>query len=313
MKDIALALGGGGVRGIAHVGVIRALIAEGYTIKAISGTSAGGIVGAAFASGMSTDEIIKITSKLNDMKIFSPSFSSEPSMLGLSGFEKEMLDAIGDIQFNQLKIPFGCTAVEINSAQEFVFTNGRVLDAVMATIAVPGVFPPKQIGDYTFVDGAILDPVPVALARWLAPNFPIVAVCLTPIPENWAHMPPIINPPLIPFTQPIINQFSRLRIAKAFTIFTRSMETTARMLAELRMKLDKPDIILRPSVGEIALLDNVSTEELIFRGEQIVRDSKKELQQIFGMTKQVVRLFNQPVLPGKEINTGTIPLQEKIK
>jgi NTE family protein len=313
MKDIALALGGGGVRGIAHVGVIRALMAEGYSIKAIAGTSAGGIVGAAYASGMSTDEMVKITSRLNDVKIFSPSFSSEPSMLGLTRFEKEMLDALGDIQFDQLKIPFGCTAVEINTAQEFVFTSGRVLDAVMATVAVPGVFPPKQIGGYTFVDGAILDPVPVALARWLAPNIPIIAVCLTPIPEDWAHMPPIINPPHIPFTQPLLEHFSRLRLAKAFNIFTRSMETTARMLAELRMKLDKPDVILRPDVSEIALLDIVSTQDLILRGEQIVKDSKKELGQIFGMTKQVVRLFNQPILPGKEINTGANPLQEKIR
>lgn len=234
-------------------------------------------------------------------------------MLGLSVFEKEILDALGDIQFDQLKTPFGCTAVEINTAQEFVFTSGRVIDAIMATVAVPGVFPPKQIGEFTFVDGAILDPVPVALARWLAPNIPIVAVCLTPVPEDWAQMPPIINPPHSSFTQPLLEQFSRLRIAKAFNIFTRSMETTARMLAELRMKLDKPDIILRPAVSEIALLDMVSTQDLILRGEQIVKDSKKELGQIFGMTKQVVRLFNQPILPGKEINSGTIPLQEKIQ
>lgn len=67
MKDIALALGGGGVRGIAHVGVIRALIAEGYTIRAIADTSAGGIIGAAYASGMSPEEMINITSKLNDV------------------------------------------------------------------------------------------------------------------------------------------------------------------------------------------------------------------------------------------------------
>ncbi len=304
MKDIALAFGGGGVRGIAHVGVIRALVAEGYNIKAIAGTSAGGIVGAAYAYGLTLDDIIKIAGKLNDMKIFSPSFNHDPSILGLSGFEKELMETIGNINFSQLKIPFGCTAVEINTAQEFVFTNGKVLDAIMATIAVPGVFPPKIIGNYTFVDGAILDPVPVALARWLAPNIPIIAVCLTPVPEEWAHMPPIINPPHIPFTQPIIDQFSRLRIAKAFNIFTRSMETTSRMLAELKMKLDKPDFILRPAVGEIALLDMVSTSELIFRGEQVVKDSKKELTQIFSMTKHVVRLFNQPVLPGKEINIG---------
>jgi len=310
MKEIALALGGGGVRGIAHVGVLKALVSEGYSIRAIAGTSAGGIVGAAFTCGYSTVEIENIAKNLNDLKIFSPSFSDSPSILGLSGFEKELLRYIGNTKFEQLKIPFGCTAVEINSAQEFVFTTGRLLDAVMATIAVPGIFPPKQIGEYMFVDGAILDPVPVALARWLAPNLPIMAVCLTPPPEDWAHMPPMINPPHSPLTKPILDQFSRLRIGRAFHVFSRSMETTARMLAELRMKLDKPDIILRPDVGQIGVLDVVSTDDLIKKGEQSVYNARKDIHQAFGMTKQFVRMFNQPVLPGKEIKNSDNLSQE---
>ena len=302
MKEIALALGGGGTRGISHVGVIRALEREGFSIKAIAGTSAGGIVGAAYANGVTIDQLMGIAAKISDLRIFSQINISEPSILGLSGLEKELLNTIGNVKFSDLNIPFGCTAVEIESAQEFIFTKGSVMDAVMATIAIPGVFPPKVIGEYSFVDGGVMDPVPVALARWLAPQLPIVAVCLTPVPTAWAHMPPVINPPTNQFTKPIVDQFSKLRIGRAFNIFTRSMETTARTLAELRMKIDNPDIIIRPHLEEVGLLDTVSPEELIQKGEDAVYQSMKELNQLFGITKQVIRLFNQPTQPGKSIS-----------
>jgi NTE family protein len=302
MKEIALALGSGGTRGISHVGVIRALEKEGFQIKAIAGTSAGGIVGAAYANGVNIDELTKIASKVSDFRIFSQFQLTDPSILGLSGLEKELLKSIGNVNFSDLQIPFGCTAVEIDSAQEFVFTKGKVIDAVMATIAIPGIFPPKNIGNYSFVDGGILDPVPVALARWLAPQLPIIAVCLTPIPEAWAHMPPVINPPTNQFTKPILEQVSKLRLSRAFNIFANSMEITARMVAELRMQIDHPDIILRPKVEQVGLLDTVSTDELIKIGEDSVYQSLKELNQLFGITKQVIRLFNQPSLPGKSIS-----------
>ncbi|MBI9049501.1 MAG: patatin-like phospholipase family protein [Anaerolineaceae bacterium] len=302
MKEIALALGGGGSRGIAHVGIIRALQKEGFSIKAIAGSSAGGIVGAAFANGVSIEVLTDIALKISDLKIFSHIQLSDPSILGLAGLEKELLKTIGDIEFSDLQIPFGCTAVEIENAQEYIFTSGKVIDAVMATIAVPGIFPPKVIGDFAFVDGSILDPVPVALARWLAPHLPIIAVCLTPAPAGWAHMPPLINPPANPFTKPILDQFSKLRISRAFNIFSRSMETTARMLAELKMQIDHPDIILRPKVDQIGLLDAVSVDDLIQKGEDAVTSSLKEINQIFGVTKQVIRLFNQPTQPGRSFD-----------
>ena len=302
MKEIALALGGGGTRGISHVGVIRALEHEGFAIKAIAGTSAGGIVGAAYANGVNIDQLIGIASKISDLRIFSQINISEPSILGLAGLEKELLSMIGNVKFSDLKIPFGCTAIEIESAQEFIFTKGSVIDAVMATIAIPGIFPPKVIGEYSFVDGGVMDPVPVALARWLAPQLPIVAICLTPVPTAWAHMPPVINPPTNQFTKPIIEQFSKLRIGRAFNIFTRSMETTARTVAELRMKIDNPDIIIRPHLEDVGLLDTVSPEDLIQKGEESVYQSMKELNQLFGITKQVIRLFTQPTPPGKTIS-----------
>jgi NTE family protein len=301
MKEIALALGGGGVRGIAHVGVIQALLHEGFSIKAIAGTSAGGIVGAAYASGLSTDDIIAIAGKINNPKLFALPQANDPSILGLAGLEKELINSFRYKLFEELPIKFGCTAVEINTAQEYIFTNGKIVDAVMASIAVPGIFPPKVIGNYTFVDGGILDPVPVALARYLAPNLPIIAVCLTPVPDEWCHMPPMINPPQSSLTKPIIDQFSKLRLGKAFNIFTHSIDITSRMLAELRMKIDKPDIVLRPRVDEIGLISLAPTSDLVAKGQQSVYDALKEINRMFGVTKQVVRMFNQPIAPGKKM------------
>ena len=281
--------------------MIQALEEEGFSIKAIAGTSAGAIVGAAYARGLSLPDIINIAEKITDLRIFTQRQSHDPSLLGLAGLEKELIHHFEDIDFNELHIPFGCTAVEINTAQEFIFTTGRVLDAVMATVAVPAIFPPKVIGDYTFVDGGILDPVPVALARFIAPNLPIVAVCLTPEPAAWAHMAPFINPPQNSLTKPIIDQFSRLRIGKAFNIFSRSYETSSRMLAELRMRIDQPDIILRPGVEDIGMIDTASPEFLVEKGIQAVQDSLPDLNRIFGINKRISRLFNRPTPPGKRI------------
>ncbi len=184
-------------------------------------------------------------------------------MYGLAGIEQWLIDALGDRTFADLKIPFAVVAVDLNSAHEVILCEGRVRDAILATIALPTIFSPFRADGMELVDGGIFDPVPVSIARSLAPHLPVVAVVLaSPIGE------PTRLPPLhLPIPEPIIQQLTRLRITQALGVFMRSLDVSDRLLTDLRLKIDKPDVIIRPDVGDIGLLDVVDIHEVAKRGE----------------------------------------------
>lgn len=300
MPDIALALGGGGVKGIAHIGVIRRLEEEGYRIRAVAGTSAGGLVGAVYAAGYSEHEIEEIVENADRSRLFARGAKEGPSLMGLSGLTEGLIRLLGDRRFEELRIPFACTAVDLNTAQEVILSQGRVLDAVLATIAVPGVFPPKEMGKASLIDGGVMDPVPVALARWLAPSLPVIAVVLSPVPEGWRHLPSTARSlmPSSPIPIPFLEQFSRLRIAQAFDIFTRAIDITSLMLAELRLEAEKPDAIIRPEVWQYGMLDEVDPHELIWMGEKATAETLKQIKKSTTWQRQFSRRFRRAAPPG---------------
>ncbi len=300
MDEIALALGGGGVKGIAHVGVVRVLEQEGFSIRAIAGTSAGGLVGALLANGCSSYQIEDILHGFESPRLFSRAHHDGPSLMGLQGLIEVLENEIDGLTFDQLAIPLAVTSVDLQTSQEVILAQGSVMDAVLATIAVPGIFPPRQIGPYKLIDGAVLDPVPVALARWLAPSLPIIAVCLHSSPEKWAHIPDQIFVPAAPsITRPLIEQFARMRLGQAFQIFVNSIEITSRMLAELRLQQDHPDVIIRPEVEQYGLLDLADPAELIKLGEDAARKCMPEIRQALSWSNQLSRFFRRAEPPGK--------------
>ena len=308
MADIALALGGGGIKGIAHIGVIQRLLQAGHTIRAIAGTSAGGLVGAVYAAGYDPMEIVDILRVMNRGSLFSRTAGDGPSLMGISGLTQVLLNVLGDRRFDELEIPFACTAVDIREAQEVILSQGRVMDALMATIAVPGVFPPKIIAEAELIDGSVADPVPVALARWLAPHLPVVAVVLSPVPEGWKHLPSTAKsliPSYPPIPTTIREQFSRLRIAQAFEIFARSMDITSLMLGELRLQIDKPDAIIRPDVHEYSLLDEVQPDVLIERGQEAAAEQLTTIKDALSWQKKARRRIRRVSPPGMILNGQT--------
>lgn len=299
MDEVVLALGGGGVKGIAHVGVVRVLEKEGFKIRGIAGTSAGGLVGGLIATGHTSYDIEKILKNFDNSRLFARGHNEGPALLGLQGLSQILIDEIGDSNFEDCLVPFACTAVDINLSQEVILARGKLVDAVLATVAVPGIFPPRQLGEYLLVDGAVMDPVPVALARWLAPTFPVIAVCLSPAPEKWAHLPQQFNiPEPSPIPRQIIEQFNRMRFGQALQIFVSSIDTTSRMLAELRMQQDHPDVIIRPSVEQFGLLDKVDPQELILIGEMAARKALPEIRQALSWSNQITRYFRRAEPPG---------------
>ncbi len=273
--EITLALGGGGVRGIAHVGVLRVLDLEGFKIKAIAGTSAGGLAGALYAAGFTPDEMVKILKTIDQTKMFSRLSTKSPSLMGFGGMTKLLKELLDGKNFEDLKIPFAVTATDADTGQETIFRKGSVLQAVLATSAVPGIFPPGQVGTSLMFDGAVLDPVPVAVARWLAPNLPVVAVVVSSINEPFDY--PSSLPIQLPGPAPLIETFSRLRIAQAFNLFVRSVEISQQALTEMRLEIDCPDVIIRPKLAGFPMLKPVNVDTVVALGERAARQHLPEL------------------------------------
>jgi NTE family protein len=290
--DISVALGGGGARGYAHIGVLRRLEAEGYLIRAVSGVSAGGIVAVAYAAGYTPDEIEATFTKLDQSKLFARSSNEGPGLLGLSGAARLFEELFGDRTFSDLRIPCAVVAVDLNECQEVVLSKSRVVDALLATIAVPGVFPPREYGETQLVDGAVLNPVPVSIARSLAPGLPVVAVVLD-MDTNAAR--DLISLPLpVPVPAQLVERITRTRVAKALNIFLQSVDASSRALAEMRLLAEHPDVIIRPNVNGIGLLDKVDIHKVVHKGEEAAGMVLPELQRAVAWPNRLKRqLFRQ--------------------
>jgi len=286
-KDITLALGGGGAKGNAHIGVLRKLEHEGFTVRAVAGTSFGGIVAIFYALGYSPDEIEDLFSTIDQKQLYGFDAEAEPSLLGLSGATKWLHDTIGIRTFDDLKIPCILTAVDLQSGQETHLSTGSLIDAILATIAIPGIFPARRTGKYELVDGGTLNPVPVELARSLMPKLPVIAVVLSrPLGEPAASWN-IPMPEYVPRT--LIDRLSRTRYSQALDVFLRSLDIVTRAVTEYRLMVDKPEIILRPAVSEIEFLDRVDVRVVAKLGEDAVEDVLAEINRLFGWQNRLRR------------------------
>jgi NTE family protein len=291
--DISVALGGGGAKGNSHVGVLRRLEKEGYRIRAVAGTSFGGIVGSLYAAGYTPDQIEEIFLKVDQSKLYGRRPNEGPSLLGLMGVSQWLDEVLGDTTFDELKLPFAVTAVDLNCGCEVVLSDGLVKDAILATIALPGIFPPFKLNDWELVDGGVLNPVPVSVARMLAPALPVVAVVLslpTGQPARTWSMP---MPSLVP--RVIADRINRLYMAQAMDIFMRSIDIGSRAMAEYRLSVDAPEVIVRPAVAHIELLDHVDPHELALAGEQAVEEVLPDLRRMVSWSSRFGRWIGAKV------------------
>jgi NTE family protein len=274
-KEISLALGGGGSKGNAHIGVLRVLDRQGFSVRALAGTSAGGLWGSLYAYGYDPDEILERAAEIDHRVLYQRDPQDGPAIMGVAGVRHILTEAMGDSTFDDLRIPFAVTAVDLDTAERVVICSGKVVDAVMATIAVPGIFPPARLDGRTLVDGGILDPVPVSTARALAPGAPVAAVVLSPPVDEWAGA----EKPRLLDSLPVFSRYiARLRIAKAFNIFLRSIDISGAMLTELLLLYDRPDVIIRPAVPHIGLLDAVEVGTVAALGERAAELALPELE-----------------------------------
>jgi NTE family protein len=289
VMDITLALGGGGVKGNAHIGVIRRLEQKGFHIKGIAGTSFGGLIAVLYAAGYRPNELETKFAALDQRKFYGHAPNDGPSLIGFAGVKRLLENALGDRTFDDLKIPCAVTAVDLKSGTEVILSQGRLIDAILATIAIPAVFPVRYIGDLELVDGGTLDPTPVAPARALNPYVPVVAVPLN-IPmgsaaRTWSLPMPTYVPRIF------VEKFSQMRYGLMLDVFVRWLDLVGRAMAEYRLELDRPDVIIRPDVGNIDTLDIVDVHEMVRIGEEAVDKALPQLKQKFTLRNRLSRVL----------------------
>jgi NTE family protein len=279
--DITLALGGGGAKGNSHIGVIRRLEKEGFRIRGVAGTSFGGLVAVFYAMGYSAEQLEELFSSVDQTQFYGHSPNDGPSLIGIAGVTRLLEETIGDRTFADLKLPCVLTAVDLKSGKEILLSKGRLVDAILATSAMPGIFPARHLDGLELIDGGTLDPVPVAPARRLAPRLPVVAVVLTlPVggvpPQTWS----------LPFDRHwggmlLSRLLSRTRYTTLWDIFSRSLDITSRAVTQYRLEMDRPEIIVRPQVFDIDTLDIVDVHTVVKKGEEAVEAVLPELRNLY--------------------------------
>jgi len=277
--NITLAPGGGGAKGNAHIGVIRKLEREGFRVCAVAGTSFGGLVAVFYALGYSPDEIEDMFDALDQSQLYGHAPNDGPSLIGIAGGARWLDDVIGARTFEDLKLPCILTAADLKRGREILLSEGSLVDAVLATIAIPGIFPARYIGEWELVDGGALDPVPVAPARSLAPKLPVVAVVLNEsmgVPAQAWNIP---LPEYLP--QSLVERISKMRYAQALDVFLRSLDIVSRAVAQYRLEVDQPECIIHPQVSDIDTLERVDVREVAKRGEESVEAVLPELIRLF--------------------------------
>jgi NTE family protein len=234
---VGLALGGGGARGFAHIGVLHAMEERGIEQVAVAGCSMGGIVGAFIANGAASSDIREAFADLKAIDLFD--WSRKGGLIGGKGLEKQIAEHLPD-RIDQLKIPFRSTAVDIQAGRPFVFFDGELVPALRATSAVPGIFSPVEYKGRVFVDGGLLINVPIEEVRSMTTE-PVLAVDVTPPPDR-----KLIFEDNRSFLEKLKAPFHSGKRPLFFELLTKAYEIPAAILNDVRVAGLRPEILIKP-------------------------------------------------------------------
>jgi len=315
---IGLALGSGAARGWAHIGVIRQLAEMGIKPDVIAGSSVGGVVGGAYASG-NLDEFEKWVSDMGRMDIIR---LLDAKMTG-GGFLKgsslmaAIEDQIGDRNIEDLETPFGCVATELGTGREVWLADGSLLDACRASIALPGVVAPFRRSDNSLlVDGGLVNPVPVSLARALGADF-VIAVNLNgdlvghhfwqimPEDEPGQDLDDEEEEPVVSQDSTIARWADKMKTGLGvrrdayisslrkdetpdpgiFDVIVGSIDIMQDRLTRSRMAGEPPDIHIKPRLSHIGLMNFDASAETIGEGRKATLRQQEELENLSRLLK----------------------------
>lgn len=297
---IGLALGGGSARGFAHIGIIRTLLANGIVPDVVVGTSIGAAVGGAYAADR-LDTLEDWARSLQGMRNILGYLDIRLDGSGLIGGEKlasRLEKAIGQTMIEDLPMKYASVATEVRTGHEIWLTRGRLIEAIRASYALPGIFSPVMIGDRWLVDGALVNPVPVSAARALGAEI-VIAVNLST--DVFTHSTTIYQhgatpAPVVPVTEeiPAKRRFPRF-FSPEKTVKREFFGTAARpgissvmvdafnimqdRITRARLAGDPPDLLITPRVGQFGWFDFHRAEELIAHGTRAAERALESIQE----------------------------------
>jgi NTE family protein len=304
-KKVGLALGGGGVRGFSHIGVLNVLKQEGIDIDVIVGTSAGALIGGAYASGQSPREIqAKIDAYLSSpefdastLKSIGLTFSQErknlfkktqdfvmnrfwfvraffkPSMLPPGDFQSLISYFLPEIDIRETRIPFHVVSTDLITGRQVVFSEGSLRQAVLASCSVPGAVEPVRQGDWILADGGITSIVPVHATREAGADVVIAVMVDRDLSAS-------------------------ICIETGKDILYRAGEITSSTLEAAELK--DADVIIRPLVGDLHWMDFSRAGDLIKMGEEAARDSLAKINDSLPLYRRITGFARRFIKRGEK-------------
>ena len=273
-KSLGLVLSGGGARGLAHIGVLKMLENNGIHIDWISGCSMGGLIGALYAVGYSVHEIENIAKKYTTVREMINLVDRTPRRRGLIVGQrlKNLLSTLigKDTQFSDTRLPLVINAVDLISSKEIILNTGNLLNAVMATISVPGFFAPVEIDHLQLIDGGTLNNLPIDHIMDFHPDI-VLAVDVHPDIKSESPWP--FSQSKIRFPLPVPDFLMDL--------YRTQLIMTTR-LTELNLEKVKPSLLIRPALPpEInTFYGYQKAESLIKLGEECVQRNLDQLSHL---------------------------------
>jgi NTE family protein len=284
-------LSGGGAAAMAHIGVLEKLVAAGIAIDCVAGTSAGAMVGAAFAAGRLTafrDTMCSLT-RGRVLRLFDPTWPRTGLLEG-----RRSLDLVrahlGD-RIETLPIPFAVVAADLHSGEEVLLRDGDVVEAIRASIAIPGLFTPLRRHGRLLVDGGLVNPVPVDIARQLGAEF-VIAVSVLNVPDG--------SPPIERARRGLAQQWLDRLLAREepsptssandtepnrgqdadlglIDVLSRASAVVQAHIAAARLREQPPDYLIKVPVRSIGLFDFHRTAEATAAGHTAARQALPDL------------------------------------
>lgn len=292
----ALVLGTGGARGLAHIGVIKALEENNIPIDIITGTSIGALVGGVYAAGIKVNRMENIVSEVNKLmvakilmpKLFAPGFIDNKRIIDF------IKDLVGDVKIENLKIPFAAVATDLITGEEVIFNKGLLSEALMASIAIPTLFQPVLINGRYLIDGGLSNPLPISVVLEMKAN-KVIAVNVSPNPKRITRKikskknddtNTLIKKLPAMFTNFLSDEKQLFQNNKTSTttkqtpekdlysltmmnVFLQSISISTNNLMLQHIRYAKPDILISPKIENYDMLE-------FFKGPEIIKSGYDE-------------------------------------
>ena len=269
-RALGLVLSGGGARGFAHVGVLRAMEEQGMEIDLIGGTSMGSLVGGAYATDRDLDECVELAERFSNPKRLFDYTLPLTSLMASRKVTGVLQELFGDIRIEDLWRPFFCVSSNLTRAEAVIHRTGQLWEAVRASIAIPGIFTPILFGDDVLVDGGALNNFPVDVMVELCEGGPVIGSNVSPLLEGRRRYEfgPSISGWRVLWSR--VNPFSSaMKVPSLLGSLMRAQEI--RSVSGLRRAESLADLVIRPDVSSFGILDFASYEPIIEIGYQVAR------------------------------------------